>query len=100
MLVGNVGSKGLPQLGHATSAFSPSTTGFASSGKSSFGRTVAATPFVRVGTKARIDTSEKTQPQGRRATNGTAPDISLRDSGQTKGARVRTFSVVEDEGEE
>ena len=98
MLGGRVGSKGFPQLGHAVSP--AAVTGLASSGKSSFGKAFEATPRVRLGTTARMEASEKTHPHDRRAMNGTAPDISRRDKGQTKGGRDGMFSVVEeDDGE-
>lgn len=98
MLVDNVGSKAFPQFGHATSPFLLPTIGLASSGESSFGRIFAVTPLVSVGTTARTEASEKTQPHGRRAMKGTDPDISLSDNGQTKGVRASRSSVVDDDG--
>lgn len=82
-----VGLKVFPQLGHATSVVFSLTTGFPSSGTSSFGMTFAPVPFVRFGTTALKAASENTQPHDLRAMNGKVPAISRRERGQMNGAR-------------
>lgn len=98
--LGIVGSKYVPQLGHDTVPFSfiSSTTGIAASGFSSFcsfGTTLAARPLVRFGMIPLIAASVNTHPHGRRAMNGTVPESSLKDKGQTKGDRDGILFVVE-----
>jgi len=93
--VDNVGSKKIPQLGHDTVPFF-SVTGFASSGCSFSFSTVAAVagPLVRFGIIPRMEDSLNTHPHGLKAMNGTVPDISLNESGQTKGDLDGMWFVV------
>ena len=91
--VDNVGSKKIPQLGHDTVPFF-SVTGFASSGCSFSFSTAAAGPLVRFGIIPRIEDSLNTHPHGLKAMNGTVPDISLNESGQTKGDLEGMWLVV------
>ena len=88
--VGSFGSKYIPQLGQETVPPLTSTTGFASSGCSSFfSFSLGGTqdPFVKLGIIPLMDASLNTHPQGLKAIKGTVPDISLNESGQTKGDR-------------
>jgi hypothetical protein len=56
---------------------------------------LAARPLVRFGIIPLMAASVNTHPQGRRAMNGTVPDNSLNESGQTKGDREGMLLVVE-----
>lgn len=57
-------------------------------------------PLVSLGMIPRIEESLKTHPQGLSAMNGTLPDISLSERGQTKGDRVGMCDVVAADGGE
>lgn len=94
MLLAGVGSNSLVQFGQATLSCA-STMGLACSALSSEMTAEAAVPRDRFGTTDRMALSEKTHPQLRRAMNGIAPFISLRDKGQMKGALSDARAVVE-----
>lgn len=104
MDVGRVGSNIVPQFGHETNPSSAETTGLASSGFKSFcsslDTALIPNPLVSFGMIPRMEESLNTHPQGLRAIKGTFPDISLSESGQTKGDRVGMLDVVEADGEE